>query len=847
MSGTMGAGVLLLLAKACLILGAAWVLQRLAGRASAAVRDGIWTVSLLAALLLPLAPHWLPPLNVALPTLPARAPATAARSVLAAPAPVTDPAQVAEGAQPRPKIGASASDAPRATTDAASPISWPSLLLAIWIAGVALRLVWLTTQLARVRWLIGYARPAANRRRAGLASRLAVQLGIGRPVCLLESSRVSMPLTWGAVRPVIILPTETGHWPLGRLRVVLLHELAHVRRWDYLTSLLAEAACALYWPVPLVWIARRRVHAEQEQACDDLVIRSGTASIEYAEHLLAIARAFSGNRWEFGAAITMARETSLKHRIRAILEKRTDRGPLFCGTGVFALALLACIAIPVAALRAAPEAPASAAVLPANEVSLVPPARAAEASGSAAATYLWLEAEAAPRLAPAQRLASLSASAGGYVVVGSDAGRRREVEEVRISLDVPRDDDYRIWARLARERGDDHSLALSVDDVPAMDWSEERGETGEGWKWHEIGSRDTGIPLTAGAHTLRLSGRSGSIRLDRLLVTSDSAYRPVERGAVAADFRPEYRLLEAESAQVRGRIRRSADHFASAGGSLSFGSGGREAGRATFSFDVDQPGRYVIWGRIIAPSEDANSFYASVDGGEEVVWDAPQRDPGKDARWWTWDPVSARDVEGHQVDPLIFDFQPGHHRLQLRTREKGTRLDAILVTNDLAHRPRGIWPASLPAAPVRISAEAESAAITAPFTVQADEAANGGRFLEVGKMSSDAKDAGDGSAVLKVTVPHAGVYTLWARTMARNSDEDSFWLRVNGERRIRWNEIPRGRGWRWSAVHDADRANQIAQFQLHAGTNTIELQGRESGVRLDRLLVTNDPLLEPEE
>jgi hypothetical protein len=96
-------------------------------------------------------------------------------------------------------------------------------------------------------------------------------------------------------------------------------------------------------------------------------------------------------------------------------------------------------------------------------------------------------------------------------------------------------------------------------------------------------------------------------------------------------------------------------------------------------------------------------------------------------------------------------------------------------------------------------------------------------------------------------VPRAGVYTLWARTIARNTDEDSFWLRVNDGPPTRWNEIPRGRTWRWSAVHDADRANQVAQFHLNAGVNTIELAGRESGVRLDRIVVTDDPLYEPED
>jgi hypothetical protein len=126
-----------------------------------------------------------------------------------------------------------------------------------------------------------------------------------------------------------------------------------------------------------------------------------------------------------------------------------------------------------------------------------------------------------------------------------------------------------------------------------------------------------------------------------------------------------------------------------------------------------------------------------------------------------------------------------------------------------------------------------------------DDSASGGRFLEVGKIERRRMEDGSGSAVLRFHVPRAGVYTLWARTIARDRDQDSFWLRVNGGPRTRWNEIPTGRRWRWSAVHDADRANQVAQFQLRAGENTIELQGREGGVRLDRFVITDDPLFDP--
>src|SRR5205085_130395 len=97
------------------------------------------------------------------------------------------------------------------------------------------------------------------------AARLA---GVTRPVRLLRSSAVPVPATWGVRRPVIALPAAAATWTPERLRLVLVHELVHVRRQDVMVEALLWLAGALYWFHPAVRL-------ERERACDEAVLSTG--------------------------------------------------------------------------------------------------------------------------------------------------------------------------------------------------------------------------------------------------------------------------------------------------------------------------------------------------------------------------------------------------------------------------------------------------------------------------------------------------------------------------------------------------------------------------------------------
>ena len=143
--------------------------------------------------------------------------------------------------------------------------------------------------LLRVVWLGRTTGPAAREDWLFL-EQLSRELGVRRPVRLLQASGPAMPMTWGIRRPVILLPADAGEWPAERRRDVLLHELAHVKRHDFLVQLIARVACAIYWFHPLVWLAAARLRVERERACDDQVLRAGATPSVYATHLLDIAR-----------------------------------------------------------------------------------------------------------------------------------------------------------------------------------------------------------------------------------------------------------------------------------------------------------------------------------------------------------------------------------------------------------------------------------------------------------------------------------------------------------------------------------------------------------------------------
>jgi beta-lactamase regulating signal transducer with metallopeptidase domain len=359
--------------RGAIILLAVLVITHLLRRRSAALRHALWAGAVCAQLLLVgwavAGPRW----SVAIPTavdavLPS---APALQATIPPSVTASSSAAMTHGAEPvRPEpvriaptekssSARVAHDTNVATETVApashAPISWRTLLLVVWALGALIVLARLAAGTVIVAALARRGARVDDGRWLAQAQRLAVALGITRPLTLLRGDRVGVPITWGVVYPVVLLPADADAWPDERREFVLVHEMAHVKRLDALTQLVGQFVLALFWFNPLVWIANRRMQLEREHACDDYVLRHGTSASKYAEELLAMVRSLGttsrGGVQPAFAALAMARRSEFEGRMLSILDPAMSRRPLSRARGTIGVLASLLVVVPLAALR----------------------------------------------------------------------------------------------------------------------------------------------------------------------------------------------------------------------------------------------------------------------------------------------------------------------------------------------------------------------------------------------------------------------------------------------------------------------------------------------------------------
>ena len=132
---------------------------------------------------------------------------------------------------------------------------------------------------------------------------------------------LSLPMTWGVIRPTILLPKHAEEWSPSQFEAVMLHELAHVRRFDFLSQIVAEIVCATYWFHPLVWLGARAMRADAELVADEAVLLTGLKPSDYASELMKLAATIGSQKQPFAHVGTLAMNNSkIENRLHSVLK-----------------------------------------------------------------------------------------------------------------------------------------------------------------------------------------------------------------------------------------------------------------------------------------------------------------------------------------------------------------------------------------------------------------------------------------------------------------------------------------------------------------------------------------------
>ena len=344
--------MLLLLAKATLILVAALGITVAMQRGSAGARHLVWLATLAIVLLVPAVTAWVPPLRLEI--LPAVAQTSAEIAPIVTSVSPTEGEKKIEELAPADPSTLASGNTIETTPGFLAKLDGISLAFAVW-AAVALALAgWLGYGALAVRRIVRNAHPLDTQDWLTPLYEVADRLELEEPPRLLGSSEAKMPFACGFTRPTIVLPSDCDAWSTDRRRAVLLHELAHVKRHDLVGHTLGRLACAIYWFHPLVWTAAKQLRNESERACDDLALSSGARASDYAEHLLDIVTSVRRDSTP-AIALAMARRKEFEGRMLAILDPELRHSKPSRRQSAALIGSLAVIAIVVGAAAPAPR------------------------------------------------------------------------------------------------------------------------------------------------------------------------------------------------------------------------------------------------------------------------------------------------------------------------------------------------------------------------------------------------------------------------------------------------------------------------------------------------------------
>jgi beta-lactamase regulating signal transducer with metallopeptidase domain len=243
-------------------------------------------------------------------------------------------------AEPRPRAKSG-----RRFLPALRPALTTPFVIAIYLAGLAFLLGRLVVGLALSHRLRRQSSAITDPRALRWLKWHALAMGLERTPLLAESESVAVPLTFGVLRPVLLVPKDWRTWESGKLAAVIAHELSHVNRNDSLTRTLSLLYRSLFWFSPLSWWLERRLADLAEQASDTAALSAGAEPAYYAEVLMSFFNVANAQRRVNWQGVSMARGLRAKRRIDNVLAWKPRvsgklRAPLLIALAFFALPLV---------------------------------------------------------------------------------------------------------------------------------------------------------------------------------------------------------------------------------------------------------------------------------------------------------------------------------------------------------------------------------------------------------------------------------------------------------------------------------------------------------------------------
>jgi hypothetical protein len=466
---------------------------------------------------------------------------------------------------------------------------------------------------------------------------------------------------------------------------------------------------------------------------------------------------------------------------------------------------------------------------------------------------IYLEAECSTVGSNWNVIESAQASGGKYAEIKSNfnsfspSTATGANNRVRFSFTVPQNGEYAIYARVLALNSNDDSFFISLDGASPISWWENLYILGEsGFRWRQVLNQN--FTLTAGQHTFDVYYRENGTGLDKIFIGKSNHY-PSELGVGlvcgSSPVLPTPFYLEAECGTVGSNWNvinsneASGEEYVEIKPNFNSYNSNTATGannRVRFSFTVPQNDEYSIYARVLALNGNDDSFFISLDGASPISWWEDVFIPGEVGFRW------------RRVLNQNFTLTAGQHTLDIYYRENGTGLDKLFIgKNGEFPSESGIATNCNPNTPVITPfvtfLEAECGEVGSNWNIINASEASEGKYVEIksnfNSFSPSTATGANNRVRFSFVVPQNGEYGIYARVLAPNGNDDSFFISLDGASPISWWEnvfIPGEGGFRWRQILNRN-------FTLTAGQHTIDVYYRENGTGLDKLFIGESGLI----